>query len=220
VKVKLFVMVSILMLGVAPFAHAFTTFIPACVSFINWLETPQQPVIAGQPFTITAHAGSFGNLTDGSYEWFRGPLGDTSSGVIGTGPTLTTSQADTTSYWLRLTASCGQPVTAPATVQIEKGSCAGNIDQLCVDNLRYRVTVEAVGPDGKVTNGVALYQTNSFGYFSLPAYTGDGTVPEVMVKVLGPVNDVPWVFYSGLTNLTYSFTVFHTPTRPPVQPYN
>lgn len=207
-----FVIASILMLAITPFAHAFTTFIPPCASFINFLEPPKEPVIAGEPFTITAHAGTFGSFTSNSYQWFRGPKGDTSSGVIGVGPTLTTTETDTSSYWLKLTASCGDPVSAEVTVPLAKGACAGSAGELCVDNLRYRVTLQAAGPNGDVAKGVALYETNSFGYFSLPAFTGDASVPEVMVKVLGPVDDVPWVFYSGLTNLDYRIDVVDTLT--------
>jgi hypothetical protein len=192
--------------------YAFTTFIPACASFINFVEAPQKAVIAGEPFKLVAHAGSFGNLTDNSYEWFRGEVGDTSSGVIGRGPSITISETDTSKYWVRVSASCGDPVTAQVTVPLEKGTCAGNADQLCVDNLRYRVTLDAIDAKGQSAKGVALYETNEFGYFSLPAFTGDSTVPEVMVKVLGPVNDVPWVFYSGLTNLDYRVTVTDTQT--------
>ena len=203
-----------LLAAVPAFAQVTSGFVfnPDCQSFINYVEAPSKAVIAGEPFTLTAHAGSFGNLTDNSYEWFRGNVGDTSSGVIGHGPSITTSETDTTKYWVRVTASCGDPVSAQVTVPLDKGSCANNVDQLCVDNLRYRVTLEAVNASGQTATGVALYQTNSFGYFSLPSFTGDAGVPEVMVKVLGPVNDVPWVFYSGLTNLDYRVTVTDTQT--------
>lgn len=187
-------------------------FIPDCASFINWIEAPQTPVIAGEPFTLKAHAGTFGTFNDDSFQWFRGPVGDESSGVIAKGSTIAISQTDTTSYWLRVKASCGAPVTAGLTVALNRGACAGNASQLCVDNTRYRVTLDAVDANGNVAQGVALYQTNSFGYFSLPIFTGDATVPEVMVKVLGPVDDVPWVFYAGLTNLDYRVTVTDTQT--------
>ena len=195
-------------------------YIPTCASFINYLEAPSNPVIAGEPFTLTAHAGSFGNLTENSYQWFRGSVGDESSGVIGVGSSITVSEKDTSTYWVRVTASCGQPVTAQATVRLNKGTCAEHADQLCLDATRYRVTLEATDTNGNKASGVALYETNTFGYFSLPAFTGDAAVPEVMVKVLGPVNDVPWVFYSGLTNLDYRITVTDTTTGKEFKTYH
>lgn len=201
-------------------AHAFDVFIPDCASFINFVETPSTPVIAGEPFTLTAHAGTFGKFNASSYQWFRGPLGDTSSGVIGTGSTITISETDTTAYWVRVSASCGEPARAAVTVPLQKGTCAGNADQLCLDNTRYRVTLDAVNAGGEIAKGVARYETNAFGYFSLPGFTGDVTMPEVVVKVVGPVNDIPWVFYSGLTNLDYRITVTDTLTGKTFKSYH
>ncbi len=195
-----------------PVKGNFIGFFPECASFINFVETPSRPVLTGETFTLIAHAGSFGNLKPESYKWFRGEVGDVSGGVVGTGPSITISETDTTTYWLRVTADCGGPATSQVTVPLEKGACAGKPEQLCVANNRYRVTVDAVDPKGNVAQGVALYQTNSVGYFSLPAFTGDVAVPEVVVKVLEPAGANPWIFYSGLTNLDYTIHVTDTAT--------
>jgi hypothetical protein len=58
-------------------------------------------------------------------------------------------------------------------------------------------------------------ETDGFGYFSLPGFTGDATLPEILVKMVNA--DVPpwnseWVFFSGLTDLAYAVTVTDTTT--------
>ena len=62
---------------------------------------------------------------------------------------------------------------------------------------------DQVGP------GFALPQTDVFGYFSLPALTGNPDNPEVFVKVVDGtfLNGHYWVFYGGLTDLEYTLTV-------------
>jgi hypothetical protein len=58
-------------------------------------------------------------------------------------------------------------------------------------------------------NGVALPQTDTFGYFSLPSITGNPSNPEIFVKILDgrPINGSYWVFYGHLTDLIYDITV-------------
>lgn len=73
---------------------------------------------------------------------------------------------------------------------------------------RYAVTLTARDwRTGKTANGVPSQETDVFGYFSLPDLTGNATNPEVFVKVIGPVNGVPWIFYAGLTDVEYTVTV-------------
>ncbi len=57
--------------------------------------------------------------------------------------------------------------------------------------------------------GVALPQTDTFGYFSLPTITQNPSNPEVFVKILDgvPLNGNYWVFYGHLTDLIYDLTV-------------
>ncbi len=57
--------------------------------------------------------------------------------------------------------------------------------------------------------GVALPQTDTFGYFSLPTITDNPSNPEVFVKILDgrPINGAYWVFYGHLTDLIYDLTV-------------
>lgn len=84
---------------------------------------------------------------------------------------------------------------------------------LLLNNSRYKVTINARDQrTGKTAIGAASMQTSEFGYFSLPEFTGDTNNPEVFVKVLGPVNGVPWVFFGGLTDVEYSLYVTDTAT--------
>ena len=62
--------------------------------------------------------------------------------------------------------------------------------------------------------GQALPQNQKFGYFSLPALTGDPSNPEVFVKVLDGtgINGQYWVFYGHLTDLEYTLSVTEVAT--------
>lgn len=80
--------------------------------------------------------------------------------------------------------------------------------ELTLNESRYRVTINARDQrTGKTAVGLATMHTAEFGYFSLPELTGDAANPEVFVKVLGPVNGVPWVFFGGLTDVEYMLYV-------------
>ena len=63
--------------------------------------------------------------------------------------------------------------------------------------------------NNKTGAGVALPQTDTFGYFSLPTLTDNPSNPEVFVKVLDgrPINGSFWIFYGHLTDLIYDLTV-------------
>lgn len=108
---------------------------------------------------------------------------------------------ETGHYMLRIECGVGQPST-----------CTTGGRTLCLNNNRYRVTLSATDPTVRTEQGIAQSQTNLFGWFSLPGFTGDAGNPEVFVKVLVPADGVPWVFYSGLTNLAYSIMVHDTTT--------
>lgn len=75
----------------------------------------------------------------------------------------------------------------------------------------FNVTVVATDQhNGNVQgNGVALPQTDTFGYFSLPSITNNPSNPEIFIKILDgrPVNGFWWVFYGHLTDLIYDISV-------------
>lgn len=87
----------------------------------------------------------------------------------------------------------------------------GQSDTLVLNSAHsFSLTLAASQPStGKVGNGVALPQTDTFGYFSLPDITQNPSNPEVFVKILDGVgvNGNYWVFYGHLTDLVYDLTV-------------
>lgn len=176
---------------------------PSCSVAVS--ASGPQSAIAGANFTLTSSASGQGL----SYQWYLGSAGDLSSPIAGAvSPNFTTSITSSSSYFVRVTASCGQSANSnTVTVNVNTGQCTSATD-LCLDGLRYRVSLVAKDPSGKTAQGKALYQTDVFGYFSLAEFTGDPGNPEVFVKVLGPTSKgVPVIFYSGLTNLDYTITV-------------
>jgi PKD repeat protein len=97
----------------------------------------------------------------------------------------------------------------------------GQNTELTLSSSRYRVTINARDQrTGKTAVGLATTYTPQFGYFSLPELTGNANNPEVFVKVLGPVNGVPWVFFGGLTDVEYMLYVTDTVTGATRQYYH
>lgn len=88
-------------------------------------------------------------------------------------------------------------------------------DSLCLLSDRFDVTLAARNPrDGATGAGVPTAQNDVFGYFTIPALTGNTQNPEVIFKILDgrPVNQKFWVFYGGLTDFEYTLTVLDRTT--------
>jgi PKD repeat protein len=101
-------------------------------------------------------------------------------------------------------------VTVPAPAAT---SCGTGTDRLCLNNNRFRVTLFARGPDGRIDTGLAVPENQLFGFFALTQLTGDPNNLEIFVKVVGPLPDGAFiVFYGGLTSFEYQITVFDTVT--------
>jgi hypothetical protein len=174
-----------------------------------------QPAITAQPANVTINAGQSATLSVGvsgtnpSFQWFRGIKGDTSSPVGTNASSFNTGAlSQTTSFWVRVTNACGTVDSQTATVTVIPACPAG---KLCSLNGRFELSLAVRDHrTNKTGTGTPLQQNDLFGYFSLPAFTGDATNPEVFVKMLDgrPVNGNFWVFYGGLTDLEYTFTVF------------
>ena len=84
-------------------------------------------------------------------------------------------------------------------------------DTLSLLGNRFQATLTATNPRGGTTApGAAIPQGDRFGYFSLPAFTGNPNFPEVFVKMIDatslPGGDF-WLFHTGLTDLRYTLTV-------------
>jgi hypothetical protein len=106
--------------------HAVQAVYPGNVCAPTSTPTCTPPAITSQPASTTINSGSSATLTvtaSGtaplSYQWFTGPSGTTTTPVSGgTGPSITVSPTTTTSYWVRVTNSCGSANSSAATVTV------------------------------------------------------------------------------------------------------
>ncbi len=108
-------------------------------------------------------------------------------------------------------------VTAAGSVyDIEiSGSCGMSGNALCLLGGRFLATVQAVDPrTGRLEVGTALSQTDRWGYFSLPGFTGDAAFPEILVKMADATSlgGGFWLFHTGLTDLQYTLSILDTVT--------
>ena len=88
--------------------------------------------------------------------------------------------------------------------------CIPAADTVCLLGNRFSAILSAVDPrTGNAGAGHAIPQKDNFGYFSLPAFTGDPSFPEVFVKMVDArsFSCCFWVFHSGLTDLEYTLTI-------------
>ncbi len=95
------------------------------------------------------------------------------------------------------------------------GACTASAAALCLLNGRFLATVEALDPrTGRQEVGHALTQSDRWGYFSLPGFTGDPNFPEIIVKMADAtaVGGGFWLFHTGLTDLQYTLSVVDTVT--------
>jgi len=75
---------------------------------------------------------------------------------------------------------------------------------------RFSITLQANRPgSSQVATGLAISSGDRFGFFSLPALTGDAEFPEVVVKMLDAraLTGKFWFFHASLTSLEYTLTV-------------
>ena len=66
-----------------------------------------------------------------------------------------------------------------------------------------------------MTAGHAIASADRYGFFTLPGFTSDPALPEVIVKMLDfrPINGTFLVFFAGLTSADYTLTLTDTVTR-------
>ncbi len=80
---------------------------------------------------------------------------------------------------------------------------------------RFSVTLQAHNPrTGQDASGSAIASGDRFGFFGLPAITGDPELPEVVVKMVDftSISGKFWFFHAGLTGLDYTLTVTDSTT--------
>jgi hypothetical protein len=83
---------------------------------------------------------------------------------------------------------------------------------------RFQVTMIATDPrTGATAIGAPNEISDRSGYFSLPDFTGDSSLPEVTVKMVDATQSPAlggsfWVFYAPLTDVSYTLTITDTLT--------
>jgi len=101
------------------------------------------------------------------------------------------------------------------TTQVVEVAQEDTLSLLVADGHAFQITLHATDPrTGNEGDGQAIPQNDVFGYFTIPALVptnpGAPLVPEVFVKMLDaralPGQDF-WLFWGGLTDLTYTLTV-------------
>lgn len=161
---------------------------------LNWQVNASNAT--AQAVYVAANSGAFENI---------GEVGATRNSAILNGLT----QGAT--YRVRITAKNSAGESQPSnTAQVTVPAAAQNPTILPLGGTRFRVTLEALDQrTGKIGGGVSIPQNDLFGYFSIPALTGNAANPEVFVKMLdgNGVNGKFWVFYGGLTDMQYEIRV-------------
>ena len=127
-----------------------------------------------------------------------------------------------TGTWRIFANSFGAGETGAYTLQLTctgggGGTCTTGGTQLCLNNNRFRVTVNWRDFSGNTGSGNAVGMTNDTGYF----WFFNAANVELVVKVLDAtsVNNRFWVYYGALTNVEYTMTVTDT-LRGTVRTYN
>jgi hypothetical protein len=172
------------------------------------------PAISAQPVSLQITEGSTATLsvtatgTSLNYQWFQGsPPGGTAIGS--NSPTITVAPTATTNYYVRISNSCGNLNSAPATVTVVSApTCAPG--HLCLIDGRFKVALFARDPrSGNNGAGQPVPENDLFGYFSIPVLTGNPNNLEVFVKILDArtVNGSFWIFFGSLTDFEYTLIV-------------
>jgi len=155
-------------------------------------QNPTSPIISrGQSATIGVTATG----TSLSYQWYIGASGNTGSPVSGgTGTSLTVSPTATTSYWVRVSNSCGSVNSNTATVTVNTVTPTATSFYL-VTPCRLLDTRNPNGPYGGPAIGAnSVRNVVAAGQCGIP--TGAASVALNITVILAPVNG--WmILYPG-----------------------
>jgi len=112
-----------------------------------------------------------------------------------------------------VTAGIGPPAASTSSL-IVFVQATGPAPGLGLLNGRFEVNLTATNPrTGVVTTGSARSVDDAGGYFSLPDFTNNSTLPEITVKMVDATTAPPpfggafWFFHASLTDVTYTLTV-------------
>lgn len=119
---------------------------PTCTTPAIVTPPSSQAITAGQSVTLSVTASGTAPL---SYQWYTGDSGNTSSPIGGaTGSSVTVSPATTTSYWVKVSNSCGFANSATATVTVTSNTPSAATKFFLVTPCRIIDTRNANGPQG------------------------------------------------------------------------
>jgi hypothetical protein len=119
---------------------------PACTVPAITSHPSGVSITAGQTVTLTVGASGTAPL---SYQWYTGAAGNTSSPIPNaTGPSLTVGPSTTTSYWAKVTNSCGLANSNSATVTVTSNTASAATKFFLVTPCRIIDTRNANGPYG------------------------------------------------------------------------
>lgn len=168
---------------------------------------PSSPgaITAGQSATLSVTASGTAPL---SYQWYTGSSGNTSSPVAnGTAASVTVSPTTTTSYWVRVSNSCGSVNSVTVTVTVTTNTPSAATKFFLVTPCRVIDTRNAAGPYGgpalgsgatrtitvagvcgipagvvAISVNVAVVTPSSGGFLTL--FTGPSTVPVPLASTI------------------------------------
>ena len=114
-----------------------------------------------------------------------------------------------------------QPLCGAVDVAFEHASASAPVHRAAAEsastlpllNGRFSVSLEARrASTGATSAGRAIASGDRYGFFTLPGFTSDPTLPEVIVKMLDfrSITGSFLLFYTGLTSLDYTLTVTDT----------
>ena len=90
-----------------------------CTGPLVTVHPRSQSVQSGQSASLSVTATGSAPI---SYQWYRGPSGDTSAPVGGNSPAFTTPPlVATTAYWVRVSNGCGRADSDAATITVQSG---------------------------------------------------------------------------------------------------
>ena len=213
---------------------------PAAVKIKFFRPSASPPVLIGPPppFTFLTERGPFDVTAASAFQFFHlgaffanqtvtlSPPVDVRAGDLVAVTNLTTCGGPVYAYWPLLSPPpAGSSFTVPGDVTstVTTGTigryinltASGTGPALGLLNDTFLVTLTAMDPRTRATaDGVPnlLGAGGRAGYFSLPAFTGDSTFPEVTVKMVDATGAPAlgggfWFFHAPLTDVQYMLTV-------------
>lgn len=186
--------------------HAVQAVYPGNVCAPTTPPTCTAPSITQQPASTSITAGGSTTLsvsstgtTPLSYQWYVGSSGNTASPIAGaTGSSVTVSPTSTTSYWVRVSNSCGSANSSTATVTIAAPAAAASL--YLVTPCRLLDTRNATGPFGGPA--IAANTTRNVAVWGRCGVATGALSVAVNVTAISPASNGTMTAYPGPAGAT------------------